>query len=130
MNVQEWKENRRKKKTLKSGLEVEIRLMSPGALREKGLAIPGIDAVTDDDTFGRALDLIKVILVSPAVGPGENEIDLADLSVEDINEIVGLHSQFISRGDGPVPLAGTDSPDVSASSLTPSPDVMEYGPRT
>jgi hypothetical protein len=108
MNAQEWKGKTRKTLTLKSGLEVTVRRMSPWAISEHG-QIPGLDVVEERDQTKVARAILLGGIVSPKFGDGPDEISLLDLDSEDtstlIDAIIGVQKQ-----EGGLPLGDTASP--------------------
>ena len=115
MNLQEWKESRRKKITLKSGLEVTVRQLSPVKLGEFG-PIPYLEDISAEDQLKVAKSIITAGMYDPKIGEGENELSLYDLSIEDINELVEAVSK-IGKRDESLPLAqGDTSTEIPPSS--------------
>ncbi len=110
MNAREWKEQNYKRFTLKTGLDVVVKPLSPFRLMELG-PIPKIEA-TDEEGYAQALKrIVQAGLVSPKLGDGEDEISLTDLTIEDANEITEAVMSITKRTDteeGP-PLADTAS---------------------
>ena len=112
MNLQEWKKSKKRDITLKSGLEVQVRQLSPFALAELG-PIPQLEDVSQDNQISSARRIVQAGLVLPKIGEGEEELSLADLSMEDINEIVEAVVDIGKRPD--------DLPLVEGSSEVPTP---------
>jgi hypothetical protein len=106
MNVSEWKDRYRKTFTLKSGLEVTVRRMTPFALRDLGGA-PGLQIIPEDRQLEVTEAIIRAALLSPEVGPGDNQITLKDLSMDDVNELMDAITNLSNPKEGEVPLAST-----------------------
>jgi len=87
MELKEWKEKKRKKITLKSGLEVQVRQLSPYKLAELG-PIPQLEDVSQENQIKSAVRIVQAGVISPVIGEEEDQLSLVDLSMEDINEIV------------------------------------------
>ena len=87
MNTTEWKDRTRKSFTLKSGLDVTVRRLSPFALSEAG-GMPGLETIPSGQQSEITKSILKQGLLSPKIGEGPEDVSLYDLSVEDVNEIV------------------------------------------
>lgn len=109
MNVSEWKQATRKTVTLKSGLDVVVRRLSPFAINEKG-GIPGVDNIPQSAQTDMTAQILRAAIISPKIGDGPDEIDLLDFNTEDtttlIDAIVGKTEVTEKNG---VPLAPTVS---------------------
>jgi hypothetical protein len=110
MNLSEWIEKNRKTFTLKSGLTVTIRRLSPFAMEDDG-SIPGIDSISPNRQSAITRSILKQGLISPKIGEGEGELhDIMDLGVDDVNEIVTAIVGEIKGGNAEgIPLASTVS---------------------
>lgn len=98
MDLKTWKEKKRKTFQLKTGLDVTVRELSPFALAELG-PIPRLEDASEDNQLLAAKRICQAGVISPKLGTGDNELDLADLSMEDINEIVDAVAGFSKRPD-------------------------------
>lgn len=103
MNIQEWKDSRRKTIELKSGLKVRVRHLSPFAIAELG-PIPKLEDTSQENQLLSARRIVEAGMIEPKIGKGDEDLDLADLSMDDINEIVDAVVGIGKRPDE-VPLA-------------------------
>jgi hypothetical protein len=115
MDLRSWKEGRKKTVTLKSGLEVLVRQLSPIRLGELG-PIPYLEQATPESQILTAKAIILAGVISPKIGDGDDELSIYDLAISDINELVETISTLGSRPES-LPLAeGGSSTETPPSS--------------
>lgn len=106
MKASEWKEKNRKTVTLKSGLVVTVRRLSPFALMSLG-GIVGMEIIPPEKQGDVTKAILKSALVSPKIGDGPDEIACEDLDVTDLNELMEAITGAPTREEGVLPLAPT-----------------------
>jgi len=98
MNAKDWKFKNSKEITLKSGLEVRVRRLSPFALAKIG-PIPKLEDIPAERNLEVAEAIIKAGIISPRWGTGEDEISAIDLTLEEVNEITEAIMDITRRPD-------------------------------
>lgn len=108
MEVKDWKEKVRKVVTLKDGLEVTVRRLSPMVLMEVAGALPGVENVTSERQGDTARRILEAGVISPKIGEGENELSVYDLDQDDFNTVMDAIVGGPKReGEPGIPLAPT-----------------------
>jgi hypothetical protein len=111
MDVREWKEKTRKSFTLKSGLDVCVRRLSPFALAKLG-PIPKLEDIPPDRNLDVAEAIVRAGLLSPKVGDGEGDLAMLDLTLDEINEITEAILNLTRRPDDSPLAPGEESSPV------------------